>query len=1086
MKSLTKYTIWLLMPALLLIAGCVDDTFDNIHSGKYPDGETLITAKLSFDPYASQELGSRAVPGKNMDRLDDLCVVAYDLDGNLLEGFPVEITKEKHNLEVKSEPRGDDDTSQGPTAEKNTIHATFNLKMPHGQFYVYGVANLGRYQGENRVSTTYQQLSEGGEFAQAVKKRTTFLNANTSWDNDNWRNNCEMLGYFCNSTEKGRPSTGSETNNRTVSVNGPDVILHSWLRRCASKVTIDFDGSGLRENIYIYIKRATIHDIPDSCNLGGVNAAKSTADLISNKNSDYRPSTGDYISYGEGTDYTQWPKISKGSPYIMENKVRKDFHAENADALFLYENMQGNSLDERNKEQLPAEDGTVIGADETKDNMPNGSYIEVEAFYNMSSNEQVSAGTIRYRFMLGKDVLKNFDVERNHHYKLTLCIRGNGNDVDWHIEYNEHSGFEIRNPYYVSYLYNHDSTLRFRYTPPEGKTVKSLTAEIIGNNWWPDDEKSSYSESAMKEQLPFVEGSDPLNPDSYTRNKYPASNADGLGGRTKFLGNGFLSLRATNKTILKLTDTWESSTTWTTVEEGKYMNDRYFYGVSKESNGIDRSKRTYYFDGTVDNTNTGREHYEVVHENGSLRFNIPVFTRVKNLVKASGYTGNNPYEGSSRSAYVKITVTLSDNSTAYEILRVKQVSRITNPKGIYRRSGNNDNFHVTLLDLGGDNSTTFSSFNSDGPWMAEVIGDHNFITLNGKSTIKGSTDTPIDFNVIFNKMNRDNKVRNAIIRVRYHNYSCVHLIFVRQGYSSQALEPGGTEWHTCNLIHKNLEASDPRDEGSLFKFGNLDNAIDVINNKYDKEWINVTPWFFKAPTSYKISDPTDLTGTKFLSSEKKWSDFKGVASGFAGTDVARISDIENLYNADNMNQGFGILYADGAVAPQYTTADAYGYCRHDAKTLREKRGMMGIFIYYWDSSVESTNNTSNASNNTRNMFFPIGRSGYGHRRNVDEIGGAGTLRYSCGRVREFSPGVEWRGLFHDLYKRRGAIYWSQTIQTATGVDGKDDIHEKAIGLDMNFFNLDVNVLDDVNVFKEGGSGPDDACFVRYVGKQTIE
>ena len=80
--------------------------------------------------------------------------------------------------------------------------------------------------------------------------------------------------------------------------------------------------------------------------------------------------------------------------------------------------------------------------------------------------------------------------------------------------------------------------------------------------------------------------------------------------------------------------------------------------------------------------------------------------------------------------------------------------------------------------------------------MAEVIGDHNFITLNGKSTIKGSTDTPIDFNVIFNKMNRDNKVRNAIIRVRYHNYSCVHLIFVRQGYSSQALEPGGTEWHT--------------------------------------------------------------------------------------------------------------------------------------------------------------------------------------------------------------------------------------------------------------------------------------------------
>ena len=35
-----------------------------------------------------------------------------------------------------------------------------------------------------------------------------------------------------------------------------------------SKVTIDFDGSELRENVRVYLKEARIYDIPKECTLG--------------------------------------------------------------------------------------------------------------------------------------------------------------------------------------------------------------------------------------------------------------------------------------------------------------------------------------------------------------------------------------------------------------------------------------------------------------------------------------------------------------------------------------------------------------------------------------------------------------------------------------------------------------------------------------------------------------------------------------------------------------------------------------------------------------------------------------------------
>lgn len=46
--------------------------------------------------------------------------------------------------------------------------------------------------------------------------------------------------------------------------------LHSWIRRAASKVTIAYDGSGLEDGVFIYLKSVTIKDIPQKCYLGKI------------------------------------------------------------------------------------------------------------------------------------------------------------------------------------------------------------------------------------------------------------------------------------------------------------------------------------------------------------------------------------------------------------------------------------------------------------------------------------------------------------------------------------------------------------------------------------------------------------------------------------------------------------------------------------------------------------------------------------------------------------------------------------------------------------------------------------------------
>ncbi|WP_300301042.1 hypothetical protein [uncultured Muribaculum sp.] len=1151
------------------MTACVDDDLIFRQGGEYPHGEAVVNIEAAFSPFSAAAMGSRAyeyaptngytTAGNLMGDISDVALLIYDKDGNLLkdDGL-INLT----DYVIKDEPRvegdaGKDDNVNRPLGEPSTKCLTKKgLKLFFGEYYLIAVANMGQYTKNGDKLTiaksTYQTFSEMD--VEDYNTLHKLRRMRRQWAASNINNNREMCGYFAVKGEDSSPTASSDF--QTVVVNESGMTLRTWLRRLASKVTVDFDGTGLRENVKVYIRNVTIHDIATSCTLGfgkhkdndidpwidynnHVGSDDDAADGSHSTMGDHTHSTGgDNTSHainffnmydktavaGNGgdaeTNHEKWPRIAKGSPYIYMDpkadvKERRDLHALDAPALFFYENMQGDLPDGKTKG--PMLDISSGGATDNgdKDGMEYGTYIEVSAYYESEASGNISNGPIKYRFMLGKDAIRNCDAERNYHYKVTLKFNGNANDVSWHIDYvEEPDSWDVPQPWYVSYLYNHQSTIPFKYTPKEGYEVVYFEAEITKNPWEPDKDEGI-----------------PLPPDNDQ-----AIAAD----ENKQIGNGFLSLRQTTSLIITPKDCGVNAWTgYDNAAEAKrdtsiHMNNQYFLGISDGSGGLNRAKRRFnvskdaqWNDSKDDYVSRPKEEfsYQRNERNQSVSLDMPLFTRAKTLIKQTGYSGNNPYVGYTRTATIKVTPFVRKKNTTDKPaaatprdIQVEQVRRIVNPKGVYRRSGNNQDFAVHLLELPGDLSTTFRDFTSDGPWMAEILGDKNFITLDGKQTVTGSTGSSIAFNIRFNKLNSaDETVRNAVVRVRYNSYTCTHLIFVRQGYNPQAISKnakdfdhkGGTatavKWRTFNRIAARLDAKDPRDEGSLFKHGNVWNAIDSYNNCYkdmaadgkrDGMGIYTAPSLSEFTSDVASNGKYKLTeGDGRLSdSEKDWTSFNKNNSGFTSTDpdwssMATMRHFEQLYATNNIQFGFGVLYADGATSTQWDISSAYGYYRRDPENTGpvgpdpdfqtdSPKGMRGMFAYYYDETDPGNECTGNS------VFFPIGRSGYGHRKDMREAEGntkKGVLRYSC-------AGYENRGwlfnktapLFSALYYRPGAVYYAKDAATDnfldwTGAVGNSGADGKAIGMDINYFSFDVNMIGAVNV-AEG----EDACMVRFV------
>lgn len=1048
--------------------------------GEIPEGCTRVDLEMRFTPMevAQMNAGGRsdgmvfegedgagndyttAPDGNSMDPIRSLVILVYNTNNELQRDLSVSVDLTKYRPELEN--REPSDATNGAGVQEKTYCVKSPLTLPFGNYKIFAVANVdGLSPQSTGIETTDKLRAIQLQWSPSVAYK------------------CPMFGYFTN--EKADTRGMNLEGEAEVLVRPSTTYLHSWIRRAASKLTIDFDGSNLRENVTVFIKEARVYDVADGCYLGLYSAA-GPAQPGSSVNAGFGITQSDYrIVYGPGTaddlNYENWPSVVRGSKLTSYKRNGKtvDFHDETAFCLPFFENMQGTgsmkyqdanfdgNVDHPDAGDFETDaDGNPVldenGSkkwlyDEAKDSKPYGTYVEVTGYYQSRNNDYVTSGPIKYRFMLGKDAKNNYDCERNHHYKLTLSFKGNGNDADWHVEYDETPGIHLPSPLYISYLYNHNMTMPLRVNTG-GRKVKSIQVDVTSNNWAPYFDPD-WSERPANDRLDYYREAD-------STGNYGA----------KYPWNGFLSLMNVSDTQNE-TDNQISYQTEYTDEEGLKVS---------------RGSRQYSVD-PGQHVSEAYGTYSITSRGNVIEMQVPLYTRAKQLVKGSAYTGNNPYVGYPRKAHLKISVVLTDGSVlpAAET-DVIQVRRIVNPKGVFRMHNNDETFHVVMKQLEKESSHSFENVISQGPWRAYVVGgDKNFITLDGKAMAEGTTRTPIDFNINFNGTIAADKQRFAVVRVEYHNYSCVHLIFVRQGEAPVKLYSDSPAWHTFNMKTQTEEVGQCVDEGSLFRMNRWDYPIDASNNNYSDikdYWVNITPEDFKVQkTSYKMANNMSggLVSWTTIGSGSGDATFPNTTVNKKTCGVATVQEFQDLRNATE--QAYGVLYGDKATEVKSDLNEAYGYQRDEHGKADPTWGMRGCFAYVADSTK---------SEYGYSLFFPIGASGYGHRKHEGQRGGwgasepiSGTLRYAAGRIERYlnpkNPNA--LPLFYDLYKRPGALYWANKKGKVTnGLDNSDKM-----GLDINYFTFDFTPIDATSCFGtiNGNKTPyngSDACFIRCVDR----
>lgn len=1014
----------------LFVISCQDE---QIVSGtdEIPEGHTTINAEISFKPL-SEGLKSRT-DGEAIKAIKDLCILVYDANGKLFQTSNLtEGTTEYVHYTLSNVDRTDADAENGASAESYTPQAKFKMRIPYGKYYMYAVANMGN------LATTH---------ADEIQTIDGLKNISLTWDAATIANNNQMFGYF---TESTTPSA----DEGMIVIDKKNISLHAWIKRAASKVTIAFDGRSLNENVFIYLKSVEIKDIPIHCHLGADNQpGKGITSPTQEQLDDELLSTGETMVYSSSDTYSSWPLVTKGLPFyyygatdserrnLTPEAFKETAHSETQNALYFFENVQGigkdkaqdangdKKLDYPGHPDYPKEGDNYL----KKDDKLYGTYIEVKAYYQNTNGSTVSSGNIIYRFMLGMDTQCDYNAKRNYHYKLTLKFNGDANDVDWHIEYAETPGIYLPDPYYISYLYNQSMTLPVKVVGMVEGT--NLRAQILENNWKPFGASSG----------------------EYYEGEVLTVGKDTVGG--------FLSLRKMS------TEHRVQVTTSLSGDDGKLYGNNDYWVKHKQGH------RTY-----VATTGSHPEEdgtYSVSKEANETYFDIPFYTRAKQLIPTTGYTANNPYVSYPRVAKVKFIAQVRNENgkeeTMEKIISIYQVRRVINPGGVWRSSKGLDKpFKVKLMTQETEEATNFGVVQSNGPWTAIVEKGSSWIRINnGKTTITGETGSLVEFELDPFDAIGENEVRCGYIRISYHNNTCHHLVMVRQGYAPLALSNSSVKWTSYNVLHggthvplasstvgfeyyTGMAVSSPLDEGSMFKFGNWDHPIDVSNN-------DIYPY---------ATPPGD--GTFIMadgSTSLSWSDIRGNDIQWEANNLGYVPTQAEWTELQTQNdQIYGVLYGDDTYETKATITDAYGWRRDHTD-----RGMRGVFVY---------------DSNGNNIFFPIGATGYGHRKHTENfygygINNPGTLRYaqrptwmpvnggSNGRV-ELSP------LFWDIYEKPGAVYWSLDY----GLNVEDNPYQKTrlFSWDINFYTYDFSSY--ARNAYTGSPGRSDACFVRMIVKPT--
>ena len=322
---------------------------------------------------------------------------------------------EIHDLHIiLASGNGDDDkilnvvSVESMMPESNPSDATTGLiSIPSDNSIYYGChINQEDVAGAKYVYVVANYMNESGEFA-------TFPIDNTSDDNIKTVQYLKDLkaGFPATSSNPyctmfGEVALGSSTDDHDHS-NGSTYSVE--LKRTLAMITVGIDCRGedgsnsLHKGVMITPTSIALKNVPEACVLGANNKPTSVED-------------------GESYSNLGWATLTSDKSQAF---TPDEPHSKNPDVipLFMCENMQGR--DESISEQtgkVPSEDNQRLTC----------SYIEVKADYEYHKQSDdnpaedipnILKGTITYKFYLGENEINNFDVKRNVHYQLTLCLR---------------------------------------------------------------------------------------------------------------------------------------------------------------------------------------------------------------------------------------------------------------------------------------------------------------------------------------------------------------------------------------------------------------------------------------------------------------------------------------------------------------------------------------------------------------------------------------------------------------------------------------------------------------------------------------
>ncbi|MCM1519383.1 MAG: hypothetical protein NC098_01190 [Lachnoclostridium sp.] len=1092
---MNKTLLYILLSIFTAVAlsSCRDD-IDFRQMGVIPEGNTIVSSEINFMPMteASLEQGeSRATvapPGNGFNELTDMCVLLYRQDRSL---YRIISYDQFQDTAIDDETRRDPDADNGISAESMTKKATFKMDVPFGRYYIYVVANLGRW-GTTAAPTTTTLHELETTYADEIGTIEDLKAIQLTWDPSNYRNNRQMIGPMTLSRD-----TRTES---LVTIDRDGMQLYAWVKRVASKVTIDFDGSGLRKDIRVYFHKATIRDIPRTAPLANANTIKSDEDLD--------PLSSHHLDYGIGDDYEKWPYVTCDAPQIRKsvNGGMIPSHAEDAYALYFYENQQGDFRNDPQKEkydkrQYASITETVLNSHDVKDNVPYGTYIEVEGYYVSRAHNNVSNGRIRYRFMLGRDITYDFNADRNTHYKLTMHFRGNANDIDWHIDYDEDFP-DIFTPdiYYISNIYNRKMVMPVRVNEGSSYKLVSLESEVLANNWAPSDPKWNTRPVPDGKNYRFTWNTTywlshkiARPADLANEESHPEIEDEVYLSYNKDIYHGFLSMRNTHNMVI--------------LEDASSAKDSLMIRTYWEQHNL--GKRTYTIpsdDGVSSyDSDAGDGAYEVERNDSTLIFNVPFYTREKQMSPYLAWTGNNPYPYP-RHAVVRFTATFRDlnGQLIYRRKRViiEQVVRAENPKAIWRSHDNDEEFEVVLMERDINDVDRFVPYVSDGPWRAEIVGDNsNWIRINGSvKTVYGADGDEIRFTFKPTGTISADRIRTGGIRIYYNNYTCVHLIPVRQGYAPAQIPGSDTKWVSYAMYRKGEFTKSPLDPGSYFRWGNLNQPIaEENNNTYPLgvnvgsgnlklagggtvRWDNMSPRYYRAGSHTKdtIIDGKHYTLNyiNYRSSAYPYrispgiDDFGSVKVNGKTYHVAEYDDYMHLLN--NCEMAYGVLYADGATKTADNTTDAFGFWDPNNTITRQERGMRGAICYAF--------NTDLGYGNAEQVFFPIGVAGHGRRKAYYLEGTQkGTLRYGDVHDPVTQSNGDPRVMIYDLNQTEGAMYWLRRGRRGGHLEGSNAY--PAYSWDINYYTYAFGSYHWNNFSSGDSNGPtrgSDALFIKWV------